>query len=247
VRRRKHRVKAKLNRSVQLAPGLAKGSYDPMSAAHLDREPRSNPKLRAILDAAAELFLAQGYAAISMDAVARQAGVSKATLYAYFPGKQALFRTMVEIQCERMATEATAGAGHGDALRPALERLGTAVLRFLIAPATLAIHRIMQAEMAREPTLAEIFYAAGPARVRARLADWIAEEQRLGRIRAEADPARAAIDFSALLRSDLWTRALFGLVPQPQEAEIAAEAAAAADVFLRAYGKVSEGAPAPAP
>ncbi|MCO6417103.1 TetR/AcrR family transcriptional regulator [Siccirubricoccus sp. KC 17139] len=193
-------------------------------------------KARAVLDAAAELFLAQGYAAVSMDAVARQAGVSKATLYAYFPGKDALFRAVISERCERMAREAVTERGHDGPLLPALVRLGTVLLRFLMAKETLAIYRTVKLELLREPALAEIFYAAGPALTRSRLGAWITEEQRRGRIRPEADPARAAVDFTALLRGDLWFRASLGLPPAPDEAAIAAEAAAAAEVFLRAYG-----------
>jgi AcrR family transcriptional regulator len=53
------------------------------------------PKRRAIMAAAAELFMAEGYAAAAMDGMARAAGVSKATLYAYFTGKVALFKAII--------------------------------------------------------------------------------------------------------------------------------------------------------
>lgn len=203
------------------------------------------PKARAILDAAGELFLAQGFAAVSMDAVARQAGASKATLYAHFPSKDALFAAMVAERCDRMAAEAAALAGHGDdGPEAALRRLCGTVLAFLVAPSTLAIHRIVQAEAGRVPRLAEAFFAAGPAAGRARLAGWIAEEQRAGRLRADADPAEAAGHLGALLRGDLWLRAGLGVPPAPDEAAVERAAAAAASVFLRAYG--AEGARVPA-
>ncbi len=202
-------------------------------------------KPRAILDAAAELFLAQGFAAVSMDAVARLAGVSKATLYAHFPGKDALFGAMVAERCGRMAAEASAPAGHGDGPEAALRRLCETALAFLVAPSTLAIHRIVQAEAGRVPGLAGAFYAAGPAAARARLAGWIAEGQRLGHFRADADPAEAAEHLGALLRGDLWLRAGLGVPPTPDDPAVARAAAAAASVFLRAYG-VPAGAPAPA-
>jgi TetR/AcrR family transcriptional repressor of mexJK operon len=194
------------------------------------------PKPRAILDAAAELFLAHGFAGVSMDAVARQAGVSKATLYAHFPGKDALFAAMVAERCDRMASEASALAGHGDGTEAALCRLCRTVLGFLVAPSTIAIHRIVQAEAVRAPGLAEAFYAAGPGAGLARLARWIAEEQRLGRLRADADPAEAAGHLGALLRGDLWLRAGLGVPPPPDEKAVERAADDAADVFLRAYG-----------
>jgi TetR/AcrR family transcriptional repressor of mexJK operon len=204
---------------------------------------RSGSKPRAILDAAGELFLAQGFAAVSMDAVARQAGVSKATLYAHFPGKDALFAAVVAERCDRMSAEASALAGHGNGTETALRRLCRTVLGFLVAPSTMAIHRTVQAEAVRVPGLAEAFYTAGPGAGLARLARWIAEEQRLGHLRADADPVEAAGHLGALLRGDLWLRAGLGVPPPPDEEAVERAAAAAAAVFLRAYGAADDAAP----
>ncbi|HEV3357603.1 MAG TPA: TetR/AcrR family transcriptional regulator [Pseudonocardiaceae bacterium] len=52
--------------------------------------PRSQQAHAAILDAAAALMLDRGLAAVSMDAVAERAGVSKATIYRWWPTKEAL-------------------------------------------------------------------------------------------------------------------------------------------------------------
>jgi AcrR family transcriptional regulator len=52
--------------------------------------PRSETARKAVLDAAAELLLARGLSAVSMDAVAEQAGVSKATIYRWWPSKETL-------------------------------------------------------------------------------------------------------------------------------------------------------------
>jgi AcrR family transcriptional regulator len=52
--------------------------------------PRSEKARQAILDAAIELLLAQGLEAVSMDEVAQRAGVSKATIYRWWPTKQTL-------------------------------------------------------------------------------------------------------------------------------------------------------------
>jgi len=52
--------------------------------------PRSEKARLAILEAAAELLLVQGLSAVSMDAVAERAGVSKATIYRWWPTKESL-------------------------------------------------------------------------------------------------------------------------------------------------------------
>jgi AcrR family transcriptional regulator len=52
--------------------------------------PRSEKSRRAILKAAADLLLDQGGGQVSMDAVANRAGVSKATIYRWWPSKERL-------------------------------------------------------------------------------------------------------------------------------------------------------------
>jgi AcrR family transcriptional regulator len=52
--------------------------------------PRSERARQAIIASAADLLLARGLAAVSMDAVAERAGVSKATIYRWWPTKESL-------------------------------------------------------------------------------------------------------------------------------------------------------------
>jgi AcrR family transcriptional regulator len=65
--------------------------------------PRSEAARRATLEAAAQLMLEDGPGAVSMDAVAERAGVSKATIYRWWPSKErlaldALYETWAEVQ-----------------------------------------------------------------------------------------------------------------------------------------------------
>lgn len=60
------------------------------TAARRPGRPRSETARRAILEAAADLLLDEGIARVSMDAVARRAGVSKATIYRWWPSKETL-------------------------------------------------------------------------------------------------------------------------------------------------------------
>jgi AcrR family transcriptional regulator len=63
---------------------------DPAKAAPARGRPRSEKAHHAVLTAAADLLLERGLAEVSMDAVAARAGVSKATIYRWWPTKQAL-------------------------------------------------------------------------------------------------------------------------------------------------------------
>lgn len=70
-------------------------------AAHLGPE-RRRPQ---VLDAALGLFIEHGYEGTSMDAIARQAGVSKPVVYACFPSKDELFRALLAREEERILAE----------------------------------------------------------------------------------------------------------------------------------------------
>ena len=74
--------------------GTPPGSRPPGGEATAEAAPRGRPRSerahKAILDAAAELLLARGLSAVSMDAVAERAGVSKATIYRWWPTKETL-------------------------------------------------------------------------------------------------------------------------------------------------------------
>lgn len=198
----------------------------------------ASPKRRAVLDSAARLFMAEGYAAVSMDAVARAAQVSKATLYAHFPGKDALFAEIVGNNCRRMQDEmaSAAQAGTGHALAPALAALGARWLRFLLEPRVRALHRVVVAECIRAPELARAFYTAGPQALRHWLAGWLEEQAARGQLRPGTDTAQAADQFLALLRGDLFLRATLGLADSPSEAEILALAREAARAVVRLHG-----------
>lgn len=198
----------------------------------------ASPKRRAVLDSAARLFMAEGFSAVSMDAVARAAQVSKATLYAHFPGKEALFAEIVGSNCQRMREEmaATAQAEAGHALGPALVVLGTHWLRFLLRPEVRALHRVVVAECIRAPELARAFYTAGPQALRRWLAGWLDEQAARGQLRPGTDTVLVADQFLALLRGDLFTRATLGLAESIAEAEIGAMAREAARAVLRLHG-----------
>jgi AcrR family transcriptional regulator len=194
-----------------------------------------SPKRRQVIEAATALFMAQGYGAVSMDAVARVAQVSKATLYAHFASKDVLFATIVADASLRKLPMEELGASDQEDVRAVLQHIGGRVLRFLLLPDTLAIVRIAIAESVRFPELGRAFYANGPQRSRDLLADWIARQAKARRLVAP-DPQVAAEQFMALLRGSLFLRATLALNPPPGEAETDAVVAVAVDTFMRAFG-----------
>lgn len=190
-----------------------------------------SPKRRAILNAATELFAARGYGAVSMDAIARSADVSKATLYAHFESKDRLFATIVQVACLEHIMPAEDLPDGATADEAALRAIGTRILSFFLRDRSLAIHRLVIAESVRFPELGRAFYENGPVAGRKRLAAWMTGRPAL----VVPEPEIAAEQFIGLLRAGIYLRATLGLAPEPTESAIDADVAAAVHTFLRAY------------
>ena len=172
------------------------------------RAARTRRKLEAILDAARRLFREHGYAATSMDALAIAAEVSKATLYAQFPGKRELFAAVVQQEGDRQSSallnDATARRGE---LRAQLLRFGRAVQDLLTSEQTIASYRMVASEAARLPELGRTYYENGAALLHERLESFLSAEMSAGRLRT-GPPHIAAMQFIGLVRGDLMLKAL---------------------------------------
>src|SRR5256885_15254511 len=121
-------------------------------------------KAESILAAAKRAFLAAGFGAVSMDTIAREAGVSKATVYAHFGSKEELFGAVIERECERYFDRFSAGELDPRDVRASLMILGRRFLELILSPDAIALHRIIVGEVTRFPMLGEVFSRAGPER-----------------------------------------------------------------------------------
>jgi TetR/AcrR family transcriptional regulator, mexJK operon transcriptional repressor len=113
-----------------------------------------------ILDAATAAFLAEGYAATTIEAIARASGVGKRTLYARWSGKPALFRAV----SERLMARFLSNAGdwvEPDDLPTALNQAAERILAVALTPEAVALHRLLIAESARFPELPLMMRQAG--------------------------------------------------------------------------------------
>ena len=107
-----------------------------------------------ILDVAAALFLRDGFAATSIEAIAAGARVSKRTLYARFPAKQAVFLAVVRRLISDWLQGFDAAVEGAPSLETALMAAGQRMLAVALTPAALALHRLVVAEAGRFPELA---------------------------------------------------------------------------------------------
>lgn len=191
-------------------------------------------KAESILAAARRTFLASGFGAASMDAVAREAGASKATLYVYFSSKEELFGAVIARESERYAQGFSAGDLDPGDVEASLTFFANRFLRLLLSPDIIAINRIIIGEVVRFPALAEVFWQAGPERVRVQLEGFFRRAAAAGTLDI-ADTRLAAGQFASLVRGELHQQYLFGL-GKPDDKALSAAAKNAVATFLRAFG-----------
>ncbi|TYO67422.1 TetR/AcrR family transcriptional regulator [Bradyrhizobium hipponense] len=166
-------------------------------------------KMDTVIRAAWQLFLDQGFSATSMEAVAKAAGVSKATLYAYFPSKEALFASLIVAECESLQHDLPMpklSAGLSQALREFAKQY----LHSFIDRKDVAFVRIIANESGRFPALARLFYESGPEATIRRLSQFL-EEARAAKLLEFGDSTEAAKQFLSLVRGELPLLIVLGL------------------------------------
>ena len=109
-----------------------------------------------------DLFTSQGFGATSMDAIARTANVSKATLYAHFSGKEELFAAIVSHSCQAQSRMLSTPGAEDLELKEALTEIGHNFLSLILSPPAVAIFRVVVGETARFPIWGRIFFESGP-------------------------------------------------------------------------------------
>ena len=193
-----------------------------------------SPKARQILEGARTAFFELGYEGASTDEIVRRAGVSKGTLYKYFPDKRTLFTAMVEEECRRQATLVFRVEGHPVDIEAFLRDAAQKLVRMLLLPSMLGIYRLAVAEAQRFPELARVFYDSGPDLGTRRLAQLLAGAAARGELAVE-DVDLAAHQFGQLCKTEIFYKRLFEIQRSFSEEEIDRIANGAVDLFLRAY------------
>ena len=178
--------------------------------AVLEQSVRKGRKFDQVLEGARIIFLRDGFDGASVDDIAREAGVSKATLYSYFPDKRLLFMEVAKAECRRQADEAEAlidgAAPVEQVLRLAAERL----IEFVLSDFGQRVFRICVAESDRFPGLGHEFYHSGPLLIRERIAEYLRGAMARGEVRID-DVYLAADQFLQLCKADLHERMIFGM------------------------------------
>jgi TetR/AcrR family transcriptional repressor of mexJK operon len=208
--------------------------------ANIDlKEGQTNSKAESILAAAKRSFLAAGFGAVSMDTIAREAAVSKATVYAHFAGKEELFGAVIDRECERYFARFSAGELDPRDVRASLTVLGRRFLELLLSPDGIALYRIILGEVTRFPRLGEVFWRAGPERQRIQIEAFLKSAVAASTLALD-DTRLAAEQFVSLVRGDVQLHHLLRLEADADRRGISVAVDGAVATFLQAFASMKD-------
>ena len=151
-----------------------------------DRDLVTHQRLLQVVDAARRLFLADGFAGTSMDAVVAEAGVSKQTLYRYFPSKLDLLAEVVTSELDAAGLFPEPGPLHSIAdLRAQLLGVARGLIDELMRPERVGLLRLVFGEAFRIPELRDVIRTALPAQLLGRVEDLLVFADQAGLVRVE--------------------------------------------------------------
>ncbi len=191
-------------------------------------------KFEQVLNGARHVFMTDGFERASVDEIAAVSGVSKATLYSYFPDKRLLFTEIVRSECLRQSDRAMAAI---DLAAPPEIVLGAAarhMIDFFLSDFGQRMFRICVAEAARFPELGREFYNSGPLIAKQVLTGYFRQAIARGELEIE-DLDLAAFQFVELCKAGIFLRNLFGVQTSFSAVEITRVADGAVAVFLSHY------------
>lgn len=153
------------------------------------------------MKAARTVFLETGYDGATMDAIARAGAISKATLYAHFSSKAALFEELIRVECRAVNANLYVPDPESGSVAAELRKVAANYRRIFAHQEGLDIFRILIPVAPRFPRLATVFYEEGPGASIRQIATYLAALSRAGRVRIP-DPDVAAHQFLALVAED---------------------------------------------
>lgn len=206
-----------------------------MGVAALEHAVRKGRKFDQVLIGARTVFMRDGFARASVDDIAREAGVSKATIYAYFPDKQLLFLEVAGMECRRQVDDVEASITADVPVRTMLTDAGERIAAVMMSETGRQVFRIVIAEAEHFPGLAQEMYDFGPGVVLGRLARGLQGYVDAGDL-AIPDVELAAHQFVQLCRAPIHDRIVFGMAKSIKPEEVRRGIDGAVDMFMAFYG-----------
>ncbi|MBY4894136.1 TetR/AcrR family transcriptional regulator [Rhodobacteraceae bacterium N5(2021)] len=191
-------------------------------------------KYDQVIAGARAVFMREGFEGASVDEIARDAGVSKATLYSYFPDKQHLFLEVLKTECAAQSEVDVLFEQKGLSVEEKLAVICKKLITFLLSDFGQDMFRVCVAESKRFPDLGTAFYASGPKHWGEKISSFLCSDKARAVLDVE-DPDLAADQLAQLCRTDLMLKVMFGIEQDPKEEEIDRIVDEAVRTFLARY------------
>lgn len=202
------------------------------------RGPRGRPQIRPdaetlalITEAAGQEFLASGYSATTMSAVALRAGTSTKTMYRLVPNKAELFKNVVSARTRQFMLEIDPEALEACELPEAIEHMLVSLGTLTLDKEVIALVRLVISECDTFPEIAGTFHEIAIVQTSKAMAEWLARQCKRGRLKLE-DPVVAASALRGMMIMDPQRAAMLGMRNAPSPKEIKARARFCAGLFL---------------
>ncbi len=196
--------------------------------------PKDLAKRQAILDAAKNLFVRNGYASTSMDAVAAEAGVSKLTVYSHFNDKETLFSSAVVARCEEQVPELFVDRVPNASVEKVLLGIARGFQTLINSPESLDLHRLMIALGTQDTHLSQVFFEAGPQRILHEMERFLSAVNDTEGLHFDS-PVSAAGHFLSLIKGVCNFRLLIGNGELPDAESGERHVQEVVGLFLKAY------------
>ncbi|SIO51697.1 transcriptional regulator, TetR family [Rhodovulum sp. ES.010] len=193
-------------------------------------------KFDQVLDGARKVFLRDGFEGANVDDIARASGVSKATLYSYFPDKRLLFLEVFRVECDRQTHAALSEIDFTAPVPIVLRKAAEHMVASFLSDLNQAVFRVCVAEADRFPELGEAFYRSGPCRLHHEIVAYLGRADSAGAL-AVPDPHLAADQFIELCKADIYLRHLLGVQIRFTPAEIDRVIDGAVTTFMARYAR----------
>lgn len=165
-------------------------------------------KFIQVIEGARAIFLRDGFEGATVDDIAREAGVSKATLYSYFPDKRVMFMEVFRSELSRQAADAGTLFQVDMPVWQILPFVVQIISAHLTSDLGVRMFRVSVGEAERFPGLAQEYYESGPLWLRRQLVSYLELGIARGELRID-DLDLAADQLISLAGARVQNRALF--------------------------------------
>lgn len=194
--------------------------------------PKDIEKAEAIMIAAGQLFIQNGFSNVTMDTIAKKAGVSKLTVYNHFGSKDELFNTVIRTECASQINKALFEHLDGENPEEDFWRIGLAFLSIIYTEEALAMYRTVVSECRNNDKIAKLFHNAAHGHVRKHFEKYLRKLEKRQSFTI-ANKKKASDIFFTLLKNDAYHCAVLRVKPKPTESQLSKIAKDNAKLFLQ--------------